>query len=192
MTARFPATTSIASAPELPRPEDDEASAIRRVRNGDYTAIDQLYDRHAANLLRLSLRLCGSRHDAEDVVHDVFAALPKALRRYEHRGRFDAWLRTLVINRVTDRERAKRRRRERSIDAALDHAAPSGDDTIDAGLERAIAALPESLRLVFVLRAVEGYSHEEIGRTLGIRSGTSEVRYFRAIRQLRQVLGDPA
>ena len=57
-------------------------------------------------------------------------------------------------------------------------------------LNEAIAALPDELRAVFVLREVEGYSHAEIGEMLGIRRGTSEVRLFRAIRLLRRSLGD--
>ena len=57
-------------------------------------------------------------------------------------------------------------------------------------LNEAIAALPDELRAVFVLREIEGYSHAEIGEILGIRRGTSEVRLFRAIRMLRRALGD--
>lgn len=194
MTPRPPIDLPIpvaAARPSVSVP-DDETQSIRRLQSGDFSAIDELYALHAASLLRLSSRLCGSRHDAEDVVHDVFVALPHALRRYEHKGQFGAWLRTLVINRVTDRARTVTRRRERSLDAALDRQAPPAlDEAIDAALEAAIAALPESLRMVFVLRAVEDCSHAEIGRMLGIRPGTSEVRYWRAIRQLRRVLEAP-
>jgi RNA polymerase sigma factor (sigma-70 family) len=191
MTTRHPIDLPIPVAAARPSAivPDEEALSIRRLQSGDFSAIDELYALHAAGLLRLSSRLCGSRHDAEDVVHDVFVALPKALRRYEHRGQFGAWLRTLVINRVTDRARTVSRRRERSLDAALDRQAPPVlDDAIDTTLEAAIAALPDSLRIVFVLRAVEDCSHAEIGRMLGIRTGTSEVRYWRAIRRLRRVL----
>ena len=153
MTTRPPVDLPIPVAAARPSASvlDDETLSIRRLQSGDFSAIDGLYALHAANMLRLSWRLCGSRHDAEDVVHDVFVALPHALRRYEHRGQFGAWLRTLVINRVTDRARAATRRREHSLDAALDRQAPPVlDDTIDTALEAAIAALPESLRIVFV------------------------------------------
>jgi RNA polymerase sigma-70 factor (ECF subfamily) len=53
----------------------------------------------------------------------------------------------------------------------------------------ALGRLSEEQRIVFLLKVVEGYTHEEIARQLGIRRGTSEVRLFRAIRQLRELLG---
>jgi RNA polymerase sigma-70 factor, ECF subfamily len=66
-----------------------------------------------------------------------------------------------------------------------------GDRETEAGrliLDEALAALPDDLRVVFVLREIEGYSHAEIAEMLGIRRGTSEVRLFRAIRHLRRLL----
>ena len=63
----------------------------------------------------------------------------------------------------------------------------SGLDARQA-LERALTTLPGTLRSVFVLKEVEGYSHAEIAELLGIRRGTSEVRLLRAIRRLRQEL----
>jgi RNA polymerase sigma-70 factor (ECF subfamily) len=56
-------------------------------------------------------------------------------------------------------------------------------------VQRAIDALPASLRVVFVLREIEGYSHAEIGELLEIKPNASEVRLHRAIRSLRRTLG---
>jgi len=131
-------------------------------------------------------------------VHDVFAALPAAMRRYDERGTLAGWLRTLVARRAVDRARASRRRHEVPLagaDAAC--AAPGALEHLSARddarrLTAAIAALPPALRAVFVLRAVEGWSHADVAAALGIRVGTSEVRYFRAVRRLRAALGDSA
>ena len=54
----------------------------------------------------------------------------------------------------------------------------------------ALRALPGNLRVVFMLRDIEGYTHAEIAELLGIRSGTAEVRLHRARRKLRALLGD--
>ncbi len=54
----------------------------------------------------------------------------------------------------------------------------------------ALAALPDDLRVVFMLSDIEGFSHAEIGKLLGIRRGTSEVRLHRARRRLRALLGE--
>lgn len=52
--------------------------------------------------------------------------------------------------------------------------------------------LPNALRLVFVLKEIEGYSHQEIAKQLGIECGASKVRLFRARVLLRQRLGGVA
>ena len=58
-----------------------------------------------------------------------------------------------------------------------------------AVVQRAIDALPETLRVVFVLREVEDYSHAEIAELLNITANASEVRLHRALRSLRRTLG---
>ena len=63
------------------------------------------------------------------------------------------------------------------------------DHAIDrTALEGALRAIPDKLRVVFVLREIEGYTHAEIAELLGIRRGTSEVRLHRAMRALRRQL----
>lgn len=85
----------------------------------------------------------------------------------------------------------RRHRREVSIELVADHPAEKKPEPVSDWLERGIESLPETLRAVFVLKEIEGYSHAEIGELLGIRRGTSEVRYHRAIRQLRETLKEP-
>ena len=66
--------------------------SIEALRAGRPDALAALYREHGAALYRLAYRLTGSRHDAEDVVHDMFVGLPEALRRYILRTRFiHAW-----------------------------------------------------------------------------------------------------
>jgi len=172
-----------------------DAELAARLAAGDLDALVPIYRRHGTAMLRLALRLTGSREDAEEVVQDVFVGLAVALRRYEEAGRFDAWLRRITARTAIDRlDRAARRREVALEEGGADW--PAGDATLDATvadrvtLERAIAALPDTLRVVFVLRMVEQYTHAEIATTLGIRRGTSEVRLHRALRMLRHTLGD--
>ena len=162
---------------------------IARARAGHPEALEAIYVEHGDALMRLAYHLTGSAADAEDVLHDVFLGLPEALGRYQERGAFAAWLRRVTTRVVLDRLRASRRRRETSLDEAVEPAAPgSSDVTHRAELERALRKLPEALRTVFVLKEIEGLTHAEIGETLGIRIGTSEVRLHRAIRRLRRHL----
>jgi RNA polymerase sigma factor (sigma-70 family) len=89
-----------------------ESEAVVRARLGEAEALAALYHRHGQQLFGLAWWLTGSHADAEDVVQDLFVGLPEALRRYEERGRLEAWLRAVVVRLVLMRKRAERRRRE--------------------------------------------------------------------------------
>jgi len=162
------------------------AELIRQAAGGDPDGIAGLYRLYANRLLRLAWRLAGSRQDAEDIVHDLFLGLPEAIRSFEHRGSFAAWLNRVATRMTLMRMRGARRRRESTLDERHPAASqqPSPEDQSD--LDRHIAALPTTLRAVVVLRQIEGYSHEEIAALLGISSGASRVRFNRAVRRLRQ------
>jgi RNA polymerase sigma-70 factor (ECF subfamily) len=170
----------------------DDAALVQRLRSGDLEALDALFHRHARGLLGVAYRLTGSSAEAEDVVQDLFVGLPVALRRYSEQGALGAWLRTVTVRLALDRMRRRERRREVPLDSMpAPNAGASSAGAMEARweLERALATLPDALRLVFMLKEVEGYSHAEISQLLGIRIGTSEVRLHRAIKALRGVLG---
>ena len=176
------------TAPTSPRRVTEHPThLIDRVRAGDPHALGQLYDEFAPRLLRVARQLLGSREDAEDAVHDMFVGLPEALRRYEEHGTLRAWLTTRTVRLALMRLRSAKRRREDTL-ADTDHVAHHASADIGVGmadLERAIAALPDTLRTVFVLRQIEGLSHPEIATLLGISEGNSRVRHTRALEHLR-------
>lgn len=165
---------------------DDSVLALH-ARDGSTAALGALYQRHAPMLFRLSYRLLDSADDAEDVVQDLFVGLPEALRRYEDRGRLDSWLRAIGVRMSLMRLRAGRRLVRDAGDRS-GAGEPEAQLTARVTLQAAVAQLAEPLRLVFVLKEVEGYSHAEIAAMLGIRQGTSEVRLHRATRALRATL----
>ena len=177
----------------LSMPVPDADQLVARARDGLPDALSELYRRYGQSLMALAYRLIGSRDDAEDVLHDVFLGLPEALRRYEERGSLESWLKRITARVALTRLRGERRANEVPLDERL---STRGGDVADrltdlVALQRAIAALPESLRLVLVLREIEGYSHAEIAVLLEISRGASEVRLHRALKQLRATFGDP-
>jgi RNA polymerase sigma-70 factor (ECF subfamily) len=163
---------------------------VRRIRAGSGEALEELYRAAGARLHALAWRLTLNRADAEDVVHDVFVGLPRALERYRERGSFEGWVKRLLVRTALMRRRSERRRSARDAAYAgeagggIGQAAPgpSGD------AERLLAALPEGLRAVVVLRELEGMSHAEIARALGISEVTSRVRLARGLERLRRIL----
>jgi RNA polymerase sigma-70 factor (ECF subfamily) len=167
-----------------------EGELLAQARRGSASALGTLYESHAANLLQLGARITGSQSDAEDLLHDLFVGLPELLGRYEHRSQLDAWLRGVMARMAIGKLR-QGNRRERLGSSTVAHGQDLlGDPWSAVDLDRAIAQLPETTRAVFVLRQIEGYSHDEIGVLLGITSGASRVRHLRALRQLRAFL-DP-
>lgn len=169
-------------------PDETDAALVRALQGGDRAALDALFRRYAAELLRLASGLTSSRADAEDVVQDVFVGLSVALRRYEDRGMFRAWLRAVTVRTALLARRRNANRRQATLDDV--HPDATGDPHAALALREALVRLPQPLRDVFVLKVSEGYSHAEIAELLGIRSGTSEVRLFRAVRRLRDLLSD--
>ncbi len=174
----LPATEALAPGSEL----------IDRLRAGEADALTLAWQSHAATLLLLARRLLGP-DDGPDAVQDLFVALPEAMGQYREQGQFGAWLKRLLVRIALMRLRSRRRRRETPLEAET-AAAPAtplaGAERWD--LTRALARLSPDQRIVVVLKAVEGYSHEEIGELLGLRRNTCEVRYHRALRLLRHSL----
>jgi RNA polymerase sigma-70 factor (ECF subfamily) len=173
---------------DLPFPDDP--TLLTAARAGSAEALGVLYTRYADMVFGTALRMLGSRADAEDVLQDIFVGLPEALHGYEDRGRFAHWLKRVAIRAALMRLRARRRRREEPIEMLeLPQAAAEASGIVERiAAQRAIAALPDALRTVFLLKEVDGYSHDEIAALLGISSSASAVRLYRAWRAIHAEL----
>ncbi len=166
--------------------DTDDAMLIAAVRGGSTQALAELYARHAPAVFSAALRLLGSREDAEDVLQDVFVGLPEALARYEERGAFGAWIRRVAVRASLMMLRRRARKGHEPLESAADVAAASPEPEREIAARRAIAALSDPLRVVFVLREVEGYSHAEIAELLGITRTASALRLHRAWKLVRR------
>lgn len=164
-----------------------ESATIAEARRGSADALGALYEAHGGPLLRLATRITGSASDGEDILHDLFVGLPDLLGRYEHRSALGAWLRGVVAKTAIARLRRANRRTELARLNAPAHMG-AADPWSALDLERALARLSDDGRTVFVLKQIEGFTHDEIAALLGISSGASRVRHLRAIRQLRAIL----
>jgi len=140
----------------------------------------------------LCLRLTGDAGAAEERTQDVFVRAWDKLRSFRGESLFSSWLHRLAVNVVMNERRTTIRREQRVTPVAAPEVLERGhgEPTIGLGidLERAIAALPEGAREVFVLYDIEGYSHAEIGEMTGIAEGTSKAQLFRARHLLREKL----
>lgn len=173
-------------SPEAVRPSSDQAALLAAVRRGDAAALGEVYRRQARMVYAVAWRVLASEADAEDVLQDVFVGLPRALRTYTESGSFAGWLKRVAVRTALMKRRAEARRREDTIMEGHDTSRDAGPFDIADRLtvRRAIERLPNELRVVFMLKEVEGYSHAEIASMLGITSGASAARLFRAWRAI--------
>lgn len=162
---------------------------LSRLGRGETDALREVYERFSGDVYRIALRLTGSSDDAYDVTHDVFVGLPEAMRRYDPSRPFPPWLRGVAVRTAQMRLRSVRRRFEVSLHAQPHLASRSDGDIVDrVTLEGALERLSPDLRVVLVLRELEGLSYQEIADVLGIRKSAAAVRLHRARRQLRDML----
>jgi RNA polymerase sigma-70 factor (ECF subfamily) len=171
-----------------------DAELIDRVLAGDPGAERALYDAHVDRVFRLVYRMAGDLDRAQDWVQETFIKAFEKLGDFRRESALSTWLCSIAMSVSLNGLRKVKRFREREV--ALDDAAPVGftpreaDPDLKTRLAQAIEDLPEGYRAVFVMHDVEGFTHEEIGRALGVQPGTSKAQLFRARAKLRQALAD--
>ena len=167
----------------------DEAALIARLRTGSPGALEEAYDRYSGVVYQTAVRITGCHADASDVVQDVFLKLSRSVLTFRGRGSFTGWLRKVALRTALMGNRSQKRRAEISLDQIAPLPRKGNPAPVDAvALEAALSAISPTLRKVFLLKVVEGYTHDEIADSLGIRRGTSEVRLHRARQSLQQQL----
>jgi RNA polymerase sigma-70 factor, ECF subfamily len=134
-----------------------------------------------------------NRADAEEVAQDAFARAFRRLAQLRDRERFRAWLTRMTWRLAIDRWRSDRRRAAREQLNAADSWRPSTEDVASARersahVWRAIDNLPEKLRIVIVLSAIEGHDTRELAALLEIPEGTVKSRLFTARKALAENL----
>ena len=179
----------------LARPlEEDDAplgEVLHAIVAGDRRALALVFARFGDLVFQTSLRLTGSRADAEDITQDVFIRLPAIVGSFAGgEPRFAAWIRRIAVREALMRMRSGRRRREVSADEVVALVSRADDVVNRLSIQAALSRLSDEHRAVFLLKEVEGYEHAEIAELLGISVSNSEVRLHRARRQLRDLLRD--
>jgi RNA polymerase sigma factor (sigma-70 family) len=144
-------------------------------------------------LLTVSRRYCPANIGAEDVLQDAFIKIFGKIKQYNpEKGNLAGWMRKIVINTALKKMKKRSYTHEQSTDEFEDiQLQPSVYQHLEAeAIIALISELPEGLRQVFNLHAVEGYSHREIAEIMGYEEGTSRSNLFRAKQILRTKLSN--
>src|SRR5690606_40275010 len=170
---------------------------VARAARGERAAFVSLYREHFGEVHAFALRLLGCSMAAEDLAHEVFLALPRALARFRGQCPLRSYVLSIPVRRARQHLRAAKRRRakeERAM-AEPELVAPGPDAAVErrelaARLTRALDALPLPQRAAFILCEVEERSSAEAGEILGEKAGTVRARVFHAKRALREGLAE--
>ncbi|TMN93982.1 RNA polymerase subunit sigma-70 [Pseudoalteromonas phenolica] len=167
--------------------DDKSDDLIRKVQQGDQVAFAQLYRKHEKPVFALCLRLLADQQHAEDVTQEVFVQLWHKIAQFQGQSKFSTWLHSVTSNIAISYLRKHKNWLQKVVSFeqnGMDEQSIAMCNGLN-GLDKLILRLPERARLVFVLHAVEGYRHEEIGNMLNMAVGSSKSQYHRA-RQLLQ------
>jgi RNA polymerase sigma-70 factor (ECF subfamily) len=159
---------------------------IERARAGESQAIEALMHRYSGRLYRVAYSVLLDAQRAEAVVLEALLAAFGDLSRYEPTGKFAAWLTRLAYHQARAQRATARSAPSAAFGEAVTAETPAAGDAMRdrLELERAIGALPEVFRTVYVLRVVEGISGIETAASLGLHETTVRTRLFRAHRRL--------
>lgn len=194
--------------PDLKPPMSDiaavpDAELARRVAAGERDAFTLLMRRYNRSLYRAARGILRDDAEAEDALQDAYLLVFGAIGQYRGDARLGTWLTRIVVNEALARARRGRRRAE--VIQLDGMAEPGEEQDMSNGasespenaamraqmrllLEQAIDQLPDAFRTVFMLRAVEEMSGEEVAACLGIPEATVRSRFFRARGLLRAAL----
>jgi RNA polymerase sigma-70 factor (ECF subfamily) len=185
--------------------DHQDGQEMARLAASHGAALNNLMDRHAEKLFHYLVRALQNEEDAADLAQETFARVYQNRAKFDPRQKFSTWLYAIASNLVRDRYRWRKRHPQVSLDAAneatgndlgesLPAQNPSPSETIQDReradiVRRAVAALPEELRIPLILAEYEEKSHAEIGGILRCSAKAVEGRICRARQQLRASLG---
>lgn len=163
---------------------------INDCQKGDRQAQKTLYELFAPKMFAICLRYNRNRMEAEDLLHEGFIKVFTKIEQFKGTGPIEAWIRRLMVNTILEEFRNKKKLILVEMEDLPTNIIDEEDDNIDKTpdldqIMQLITNLPEKYRMVFNLYVVEGFSHEDIAKEMGISVGTSKSNLSRARQWLK-------
>ena len=164
---------------------------IKRCKQGDRKAQESVYNLLAGKMFAVCLRYCPNYEEAQDLLHDGFITVFTKIGQFSHGGSFEGWVRRIFVNQAIERYRndTKLLTVNNMDENDLNFATPEDDDDVDewgayrlseAELLAMVDELPPQYKVVFNLYVIDGLSHRQIAKNLGISESTSRSNLLRA------------
>jgi RNA polymerase sigma-70 factor (ECF subfamily) len=168
---------------------------VDRVKNGDKEAFMGIVSGYQQKVFVLAYSMVRDREDALDLVQETFMRLYEKIQSYRSGGNFQAWLMQIVRNLTIDFLRKNKSRNQNNHDSLEVERAKltSNQDNPDhfnpkEMIHKAVLALPEKQRLVFIMHHFDDLKYQEIATQLQIAEGTVKSLHFKAVQKLRKLL----
>jgi len=188
--------------------DTQDTADMAQLAQGHEAALDSLMQRHGEKVFHYLIRQLQNEADAADLAQETFVRVFQNSARFDPAAKFTTWLYTIATNLVRDRFRWKARHPQVALDAENEATGTTlGDVIADENpgpaeqmqtaeranvVRRAVARLPEDLRMAIVLSQYEGCSQAEIAAIVGCTVKAVESRVSRARQLLRSYLSDLA
>lgn len=185
---------------------DVDAELMLRVKRGDREAFRELVERHQRSVIQTIYRSIGDSWESEDLAQRVFVQVWRSAQRYEPTAKFTTWLFTIVHNAILNEYRRRGRRGAESLDAltqreddgntgaqfadaqAPDPARAVSERELQERIAAVVRQLPDNQRTAVVMCRFEGFSYEEIAKTLGCSVPAVKSLLHRARETLKEQL----
>jgi RNA polymerase sigma-70 factor (ECF subfamily) len=187
-------------------PQPDEAVLVKRARQGDLGAYDELVRRYQERIYATVYHMTSNHEDANDLAQEAFIKGYQALKSFKGGSSFYTWVYRIAVNKTINFLKQRKNKAHMSLDD-LDFNAEHDPDLVALVSEKtprrevslaelheklnaAMQKLSEPHRLVVTLHDVQGLSHEEIAEIMECNIGTVRSRLFYARQQLQAYLSD--
>lgn len=160
-------------------------------KRNDGSAQRELYDHFKGKLMGLCRRYAKNKDDAKDMLQETFIKIFSRIQQVERVESLEAWMKSIAVNTAIDHYN-KRKRTMMTASEEIEIADTAYelilDNLTDEFLITVINELPEGSRIVFNLAIVEGYSHAEIAKLIGVSESTSRSQLHYAKQLLKEKL----
>lgn len=162
----------------------DHQRLVKECLRNNPVAQRQLYELFAENMLGVCYRYTKSMNDAEEVLQQGFIKVFTHLHQFKMEGELGAWIRRIIVNTAINYlKRKPRYQLDLGFEDTHLHPVSSSEPEMNLNMKdllNLVRQLPPGYQTIFNLFAVEGYTHVEIGKLLGIKESTSRSQYARA------------
>ena len=182
-----------------------DESIIELAKTGDNNSLSEIVNAYSPNIYSLSLKFMRNKHDAEDVLQETFLKMLNSISKFEGRSTLYSWLYRIATNTALEKLRKKYPEQfEIELDT-VDYHEHSGrksfelpyfdekdldNSDLKIELNSAIKKLNVKLRIVFILRDIEGNSVKETAKILNLSEANVKIRLMRARMFLKENLED--